>query len=251
MSELTELDQTRHKDFHVIENAQNQYSAKQHLLNIQVTEIGQMICSLPVFLTKDPQHGLWRLSALTSFSVGHNLLIQNNRWLSAYQPSFIQTYPFYLMNSPREENTYTVGIDERSEVFSTTQGEALFDNKGKGTEFLTRIKAMLEADIQKSINTYQFGKEIESLGLSKSINLLITYADDNTQKITGLVTIDEDKLQSLSAEQLLALNKKGYLTQIHGMLISMLQLNSLIQKNNDNNTLPKIKNIKLEVTKQQ
>lgn len=249
MSELTELDHTRHRDFHVIENAQIQYSATQHLLNIQVTEIAQMVCNLPVFLTKDPQHGLWRLSALTSFSVGHNLLIQNNRWLSAYQPSYIQTYPFYLMNSPRDENTYTIGIDEQSDVFSTTQGEALFDSNGKGSEFLTRIKTMLEADIQNSINTYQFGKELETLGLCKSINLLLTYADNNTQKITGLVTLDEDKLQSLSAEQLLTLNKKGYLTQIHGMLISLLQINSLIQNNNDNNALPKIKNIKLEVTK--
>ncbi len=67
MSELTELDHTRHRDFHVIENAQIQYSATQHLLNIQITEIAQMVCNLPVFLTKDPQHGLWRLSALTSF----------------------------------------------------------------------------------------------------------------------------------------------------------------------------------------
>ncbi len=153
------------------------------------------------------------------------------------------------MNSPRDENTYTIGIDEQSDVFSTTQGEALFDSNGKGSEFLTRIKTMLEADIQNSINTYQFGKELETLGLCKSINLLLTYADNNTQKITGLVTLDEDKLQSLSAEQLLTLNKKGYLTQIHGMLISLLQINSLIQNNNDNNALPKIKNIKLEVTK--
>ena len=37
MSELTELEHTRHRDFHVIENAQIQYSATQHLLNIQVT----------------------------------------------------------------------------------------------------------------------------------------------------------------------------------------------------------------------
>ncbi|MFT7008887.1 MAG: hypothetical protein ACJAXJ_003430 [Colwellia sp.] len=249
MSELTELDHTKHSDLHVIKNSQINFSATQHLLNIRVTEVGQMVCSLPVFLTKDPQHGLWRLSAVTSFALGHNLLVQNDRWMAPYQPSYIQTYPFYLMNSPREEKTYTIGIDESSEVFSTEDGEALFDNSGKGTEFLSRIKTMLEADIENNINTYKFGKEMDALGLCKPINLLISYADNTTQKITGLTTIDEDKLQYLTAENLFELNKKGYLTPIHGMLISMLQLNGLIQKNNNIEALPKIKNIKLEVTK--
>lgn len=249
MSELTELDNDRHKDFYVTENSQIIYSATQHLLNIQVTEIGQMICSLPVFLSKDTQHGLWRLSALTSFTLGHNLLVQNHHWLAPYRPSHIQTFPFYLMNTSNNDNNYTIGIDETSNVFSKDNGQALFDRNGNGTEFLNRIKKLLEANIENSINTYKFGKTIDDLGLSKSINLLITYADNTTQKITGLTTIDEDKLQSLSAAQLLELNKKGYLTQIHAMLISLLQLNSLIQKNNDIDTLPTIINIKLEVSK--
>lgn len=249
MSELKELTSTQHIKLRVTNNSQVSFAATQHLLNIRVAEVGQSICSMPVFLTKDPQQGLWRLSAVTSFTAGQNLLVNKNQWLAPYQPTSIQTYPFYLMNSPEGNNAYTIGIDETNPVFSQEQGTALFEGAGKASPYLGRIKTLLEADIQNDINTFQFGRLLDELGLCKAINLLVRYEDESTQKITGLTTIDEDKLHSLSAENLMLLNKKGYLTAIHGLLISLLQLNALIQKNNALEHLLKIKNIKIEVNK--
>lgn len=249
MSVLKELTSTQHINLRVTKNSQINFAATQHLLNIRVGEVGQSICSMPVFLTKDPQQGLWRLSAVTSFSAGENLLVKQNQWLAPYQPTSIQTYPFYLMNSPAGDNTYTIGIDETNQAFSQTQGTPLFEGAGKASPYLGHIKKLLEADIQNDINTFQFGRLLEELGLCKPINLLVRYADESTQKITGLTTIDEDKLHALSAENLMLLNKKGYLAAIHALLISMLQLNALIQKNNSNGHLLQIKNIKIEVNK--
>lgn len=249
MSTLTELTSHQHSNLHLVEHCQLSYAETLHLLNIRLNEVGQSLCSMPIFLTKDPKQGLWRLSAITSFSLGTNLWVENNKWLAPYQPTSIQTYPFYLMDSPKEQGQYTIGINENSEAFSTTQGNALFNENGKANEHLSHVKQLLEADIQHDINTFHFGRLLNELGLCKTINLLIRYSDNTTQKITGLTTIDEDKLQNLSADNLMLLNKKGYLTAIHGLLLSLLQLNALIQRNNNRNDLPKIQNIKLEVNK--
>lgn len=249
MSKLTELNNVKHADLYVANHCQLDFAGTQHLLNIRVTEVGQAVCSFPVFFTKDTQQGLWRLSAISSFNLGHNLFVQNNQWLAPYQLTCMQTYPFHLMASPEDKQGYTIGIDEASSAFSKEQGETIFEQSGKASLYLSRIKLLLEADINNDLKTYQFGQLLNELGLCKSINLLVRYEDDSTQKITGLTTIDEDKFQRLSASNLELLNKKGYLSAIQGMLISILQLNALIQKNNAHAHLPNIKNIKIEVSK--
>ena len=249
MTELVELNNKKHSNYKVASNSRIDFASSQHLLQVRVAEIGHVVCSLPVFLSKSPQQGNWQLSALSSFQLGSNLLVQDGQWTVPYQPTSIQTYPLYLMNSPTEKRAYTIGIDEKSDAFSTTQGDMLFDNSGKATQTLSRIKTLLESDIEHDYNTYSFGKMLDELGLSKSINLLVRYQDDSTQKITGLMTIDEDKLRLLSPSTLETLNKKNYLAAIHAMLISILQLNTLIQKNNAQAHFPAIKNITIEVNK--
>ena len=62
--------------------------------------------------------------------------------------------------------------------------------------------------------------------------------------LKGMHTIDETKLQQLSNDDLAALNKQGYLMPIHAMLMSIIQLNSLIQKHNNiesNKTISQVK----------
>jgi len=57
-------------------------------------------------------------------------------------------------------------------------------------------------------------------------------------------------MQLLSAEQLAHLNTKGYLAPIHAILLSILQLNSIVKKNNANDELKNIGQVKLETSKQ-
>ena len=151
--------------------------------------------------------------------------------------------------SKSDAKSYTIGIDEKNQVFSKEHGELLFEENGKASMQLSRAKVLLEADIQNDIHTFQFGKELEQMGLLKSIDLVVQYQDGTNQSITGLITIDEDKINALSAEQLHGLNQQGYLVQIHALLISIYQLNSIIQKQNSHIDLPKVAQLKIEVAK--
>ena len=62
-------------------------------------------------------------------------------------------------------------------------------------------------------------------------------------------TIDEDKFQSLSIEDLDKLRKEGYLMPIHAMLVSIMQVNKLINLSNEVVERAQIVEVKMEVAK--
>ncbi|TQV69904.1 SapC family protein [Exilibacterium tricleocarpae] len=249
MAELVELTSGKHGKLKVVDNCAVAFAARQHVMNLRVAEIGKAVSSFPVFFTKNTRTGDWALSAVTSFEQGVNLFVENDKWTATYQPTGIQTYPLFLMRSPKDKNGYTVGIDATSQAFSEQQGEALFDDRGKASLYLSRVTVLLEADIKNDIQTYQFMQKLEELNLFKSIDIQVHYEDGSVQTLKGLHTLDEDKLQSLQNEQLSELNKTGYLIPMHAVLISIYQLNALIKKHNVVERFTKVKKIKLELTK--
>lgn len=232
MAELTELDGTRHQHTKVVEHCAMEFAATQHVINLRVVEVSKAVSSFPVFFTRNTATGQWGLSALGAFEPGHNLFVQNNHWQALYTPTGIQTYPLFLMQSPREDNQYTIGIDEQSQAFSQEHGQTLFDGQNKASLYLGQIKTLLAADIKNDIHTRQFSEKLQSLKLIKRIDVLVHYADKQVKTLKGLHTIDESVLQALTAEQLSTLHSLGYLAPIHAMLISIHQLNGLIQKHN-------------------
>tara|TARA_R110001632_G_scaffold71897_2_gene166516 strand:- start:1551 stop:2315 length:765 start_codon:yes stop_codon:yes gene_type:complete len=249
MSTLVELSNTVHKDLKLRENSLAQFAQSQQIMRLRVSEVGKAATNFPLFFSRNQQDGSWVLSALSSFESMQNLFVDEGRWNAIYQPTSLQTFPFYLMQSPKVENSYTIGILESSEVFSKESGEEIFDSAGRASQFLSKAKSLLEASIKQDIETYRFIKEAEALGLIKAIDLQLVFEDGNTQNIAGLCTIDEDKLQSLTPEKMTRLNDSGYLIAIHAMLLSIYQLNLLLRKHNERNTQNKITQLKIEVAK--
>lgn len=249
MKELVEVKSNNHSGLKVNLNSAIEFANKLHIMNLRVDEIGKAVSSFPVFFTRDNVNGHWRLSVLTSFEANTNVYIENNQWTAIYQPSVMQTYPFYLMRSSTNNKNYTIGIDESNPIFSKTNGNALFDEDKNATPYLHQKTKLLEAELKSDMQSYEFIQCIETLNLIKSIDVQVTYEEGTTQTLKGLSTIDEDRLQDLSADQLFELNKKGYLSAIHATLVSIYQLNTLIIKNNNFSHLRKIKSITLEVTK--
>jgi hypothetical protein len=249
MTELIEVSSSKHGALKVNSNSAIKFASKLHIMNLRVDEIGKAISSFPVFFTRGNVNGNWGLSVLTSFEAGTNVFVKDNQWSGIYQPSCMLSYPFYLMKATNNDKSYTVGIDETNPVFSIDKGESLFEDDNSATPYLHHKTKLLESELKSDMQSYEFTKAIESLGLVKPIDIQVVYEEGTTQTLKGLNTIDEDKLQDLSAEQLFELNKLGYLSPIHAMLVSIYQLNNLIIKNNNFSHLRKIKNIKLEVTK--
>lgn len=249
MSKLVELTNTKHQDLKVKNSAAMNNASQLHMLNLRVTEVPKSIASFPVFVSKNNHDGNWALSAITSIVPGKNLFVSDGQWQALYQPTSVRTYPLYLMKSAKDEKSYTIGIVEQSEAFSQSEGEALFDESGRASLYLAELTKLIEGSVKEDIQTYQFLNKLDEMNLLKSIDLVVHYQGNEAQVLKGLHTINEDRLQTLSGEQLDTLNKMGYLAAIHGMLMSIFQLNNIVLKNNNVEGLDKVEQIRLETAR--
>jgi hypothetical protein len=249
MVELVELNSNKHQGLKIRAASQIEYAGGQQIMKLRVAEVAKAVANFPVFFTREQQYGGWVLSALTSFEAQHNLFVKDGQWQSTYQPSSMQTHPLYLIQSAQQQQSYSLGILEQSSAFSQDQGHDIFEKNGQPSIYLRRLQKLLEADIKHDINTHQFCLKLQELELLKAVDLVIQYEDDRIQTVAGLHSLHEDKLQALTDQQMLELNKLGYLIPIHAMLISIYQLNLLVRKNNELPTLDKVKQLKIEVAK--
>ena len=249
MKQLVELNPEQHRDLKVNRDITMQVAKGQHLIGLKVTEVAQAITCFPVFFARGSVATDWTISAITGIELNKNLFVVDEAWDAIYQPSGMKTYPFYLMQSSRHEKGYTIGIDEAGDGF-TADGEPVFDDKGKASLMLSAVTAQLQDNVKNEILTYNFCQHIDQLGLLKAIDVLVHHVDDTITTLTGLHTIDEEKLTDLSTEQFEELRNKGYLAPIYGLLMSLYQLNGLIRRHNLLEGVKLVKQVTMEVTKE-
>ncbi|MEI8667417.1 SapC family protein [Pseudoalteromonas sp. B131b] len=204
---------------------------------------------LTYFLARNAQNGSYTISALTSFNARQSLLVNNNQWQALYTPVCMQTHPLHLMTREANSSDYFIAIDEQSSAVNSQHGEALFDAKGNPSLFLNSQQKLLESDLKNDYQTYQFTQEVVRLGLIKNIDIVLQFEQGETQTIQGLSTVDEDKLQTLDSNTIAELQKKGYLSVLNSMLISLFQLNALVKLHNQHSDLKPLKQIKLELSR--
>ncbi|GGW61208.1 SapC family protein [Alishewanella tabrizica] len=243
MADFIALNAEQHAAVRVSEQQALSVIATQHLINLRVTELAQLACDIPVFISKTP-YGEWALSGLCSVQPGRNLWVAQGQWQATYVPAYLQTYPLCALPGS-ERGPVSLGIF--TEASQQQQGIALFDDRKQASAELLRRQKLVETDLQNEFLTYTFLQQLATLGLLQPITLVLQSAVDE-QQIVGLYTINEDRLAQLSAAQLQHLQQQGMLLPIYALLLSLLQLNTLINKHN--NALPHavLKHIKLAIT---
>ena len=248
MAKLTALTLDAHKGLKLKEKSGVIYAQNAHMLPLRVTEVVQAIVDFPVVISR-MSNGAMSLSALTSFEPSKNLYVVSGEWHSSFQPAAMKTYPLFLMKEEMGRPELILGVDADSDALSKEEGLALFDQKGKLSLPIKQLKAQLAEDSKNMVHTFQFFETLEKFDLIRSIDLALNYTDGQTNLIRGLSMIHEDNLQSLSSERLTELRDSGYLAPLYAMLFSVFQLNALIRRNNAAVGTAKIKNINLEVSK--
>jgi hypothetical protein len=197
MATRTELSSKQHTGLKIAPNAQIKHAAKLHMMTLSASEIANASTCFPVFASRNKTSDSWVFSSMTSFELEQNLYVQNTQWTPFFYPMSLRTYPLFLMQSDKDENTYTVGFDAQSDALSMIEGIDLFQENGKATEYLTDITQMLNITTGKLKQSYEFGNVLEQLGLFKEIDLNVQYEDGTVNLIKGLYTINEDVLQTL------------------------------------------------------
>ncbi|MEM8982411.1 MAG: SapC family protein [Pseudomonadota bacterium] len=224
------LDAAKHGALRVRESARVDFAARQHVMLVRAAEIGLAGACFPVFLNKHAESGTWLFSAMTSFVPGSNLFVNEGRWEATFAPSFMQTYPFFLVPESADSKELVTGIVPGSDAFSSTEGLPLYDEAGSLSLEVAQVETALRSDTEKDIQSRAFAELITSLSLHRPVDIVVSMESGQNNTIRGLHTVDEERLRALDDATVLDLTRNGSLMALHAMLFSMGQINALVQR---------------------
>ncbi len=197
-----------------------------HMLPLVAQECGHAGNEFPVAFVKNSETGRLQLVAITGLQEGENLFVSKGQWQGMYLPAIIQIEPFKLITDAYKPNQLVAGLDTDSERVQESDGEALFDDAGNETEFLQRVKNSLGLYFQNQRYTLDFVAALADLELLVARDWSVRIGEQNTS-ISGLHTIDEERLNKLADEQFAELRKRGYLAAIYAQMLSLNQVHRL------------------------
>lgn len=233
MTKFVALHNQHHQTLRVNPSQIEALGAQERMVPVVISEFLKLIVDYPLVFTKSADTGRFICVALLGFDEDENLFWQGNRWNSIYVPLNIQRQPFFIS---KDNDKTIICIDTESACLSSGQGDALFTHQGEETLFLQQAKARLAELVNGEQQTQEFIQWLMELKLIMPLSLDITFANQKSQRVQGIYTIDEEKLSTLSSEQLSGLQGRGLLKPIYTMIASMGQLYALIDKKNKRNT---------------
>lgn len=158
-----------------------------------------------------------------------NLFIgEDGTWQGRYVPAFVRRYPFVLAELPGQ--SLAVCIDEACEGVNDAEGEPLFDAQGQDTPFLRNALDFLAACQREHLRTDAFCQRLEQAGLLTEMNARADLVDGRSFSVQGLLVVDEKKLLALPDAQALALFRGGELGLVTMHLLSLSNLQLLVDR---------------------
>ncbi len=221
--------------------------SKFHLLNIEIKEAVQAASEFPLFFSKSPDAKYWTISALCGLAPQENVFETQGTWLGHYAPLSLRTLPF-VTRIDSEYQQQEILVDVESPAIST-QGEPLFLASKRPTAYLDTKKKLLEERVNAMQQTAVMLNQLSEMGLIHAVDLIIEYKDNTNQRVGGLATVNEQRLQALNGEELASLNQKGLLNVLFNMLGSIFQVNRVIRLQNTKFPGRAVNNIKFETSK--
>ncbi len=236
MANFVMLNQQQHADLKVIDERSAAYGDNVMYAMTFPFEFRNIQGSYPIFFQKNAETGAFFPIALFGFQEGENLFLDDSGWQAAYIPLMIRRQPFVIGfqkdETVEEKKKAVITIDLDSPRVSTEKGRALFEHGGM-SEFLTQMAANLEMINAAHEHKDKFIQAITELELIELFTLDIPLKDGSKNQLLGLYTINEDKVQDLTGEQMQQLNGQGFLMPLYMIMASHSCIRTLVDKKNE------------------
>lgn len=231
------LDNVTHKNLKVATRYQNGCGYDVNAARVFPVEFGQLQAEYPLFFIKNSETGHFDTIALLGFSDDENLYLGDNGWDAASLPLTVERQPFLIGYQEQDvdgvpTDVPVVHIDLDHPGVNADAGQRVFLEHGGESPYLERINSVLMTIHQGHEISQSFSKLLVGLELIESLAVNIEFDDGSKQSLTGLQTINEEKLQGLNASALETLHKPGHLQSVYMMLASMPNLSRLIARKN-------------------
>lgn len=232
MANFVPVRKEQHQNLKLASKRDLAHVAGQHIISLTAAEYAQASASFPVLLVKNPESPRYRSVAMLGLESGENLYHKDEKWSGLSLPQSVGMAPFSLGLDPDKENTLTACVDIDSALVGEDKDLALFDADGKESELLANVQNSLGRLYENEKMTENFIKELEENDLLQEIELNIDLSSGEKKKLTGIFTINEDKIKALADDKVLDFHKRGLFVPIYAMLGSLGQINRLVQLRN-------------------
>ena len=184
----------------------------------------------PIVFAQDG-NGSYNALALLGFEQGENLFLGPNGWDAPTIPLTIEREPF-LIGRGGDELSVHIDLSSPRVRDGGIEGETLFLTYGGTSEYLERITSVLRTIHDGMQASTAFVGALVELELLEPFVLDVELDDGSQHRLAGFYTINEDRLATLSGDQLARLHRDGHLQAIYMAVASLAQFRDLIQRKN-------------------
>jgi hypothetical protein len=230
--EIAPLSKEKHKGLYVEPTDSYAFAKESNSLYIAAVEFARAAVIYPIVFGTDEEGKVFPV-VLLGLKEKQNLFVdKKGKWKADYIPAYTRRYPFILAAvNNNGEDQYTVCIDEGYSGFNTSKkGEPLFDEKGNQSPKLEQAVEFLK-DYQNQIRlTSEFCNNLVELEILEPVQANVEMKSGDKFAIGGFQCVNREKLKALAPDKLQALMKSGQMDLIYAHLLSLNNIQSLMNR---------------------
>lgn len=170
--------------------------------------------------------------ALFGLEEGQNLFLTDTGWDATVVPMAVQRDPFMIGRA--QDDTLQLHIDlDSPRIVKPHEGEvgtALFMPHGGFSEYLEQVVQLMENLHAQAEHLPIFIEALMKHQLLEPFVLDMQMPGGDQTRLTGLFTVNEERLSALPADALESLSKQGLLLPIYMQIASLAQLAALAER---------------------
>ncbi len=205
--------------------------ARQFCLALPV-EFRQLQAHFPIVFQHVEGEGGFQPVALFGLEEGQNLFLVGKGWDAPVVPMALQREPFLIGRADDDSLKLHIDLDS-PRIVRPEEGEvgtALFMPHGGFSDYLDHAVQLMEGLHAEAQQLPFFIEALTRHQLLEPFVLDIELPNGEQGRLSGLFTINEDRLTALPGAALEALAREGYLLPMFMQIASLAQLTGLVER---------------------
>lgn len=233
MTNYVMLNNIAHKDLRVITRYGAELGDSVGTALTFPTEYADVQREYPIFFRKDPATGEYQSVALLGFEKGENLFLDGGRWNATYVPGIVARGPFLIGFQEQEidgelRKEPVIHVDLDHPRVSESEGEPVFLPQGGNSAYLDHVATVLRGIRDGLEVSKAMFAAFTALDLIEPVKVEIKLSEREAYDLTGLCTLNREKLRQLDGESLAKLNRTGFLEGAFLVVASMGNVRKLM-----------------------
>lgn len=232
MTTFSILNNVEHQNTHVIPQRETQIGNHQMCASLTIGEFHQAQRDYPIVFYREPDSTTLHPMALLGLQQDQNLFIDEAGWGSNYIPAIIEKGPFKISQQQKSDGDIDVviSIQHDDPRVVTEGGVPLFLPAGGSAPYTEHIAGILNTLYSQHESTHDFCQHLQALSILEPFSLEVPRDNEAGIKLTGFYTINDVALSQLDDQQLLELQRTGYLALVYFCIASMANISRLVNK---------------------